>query len=93
VLILELSVLVATLLCAGLGAWSIYWAKSEATDRRSIWGHSLFVLTLLALGATGLVAALCRSAGLPPLGLVAGLLVVGMLWDGSPHVSARHSPD
>lgn len=44
-------------------------------------GRRLFVAALLALGAVGLVAALVLHDGLAPLGLLAGLLVVAMLWE------------
>ena len=82
--ILELSILFATIGCALAGAWTIYWSKSQPDSARAVWGRCLFLLVLLALGATGLVAATTRCAGLPALGLVSGLLVVGMLWEGTP---------
>ncbi|MEI7683793.1 MAG: hypothetical protein WCL32_02115 [Planctomycetota bacterium] len=44
-------------------------------------GRRLFVAALLALGALGLIAAMAFHEGLAPLGLLAGLLVVAMLWE------------
>ncbi len=44
-------------------------------------GRRLFVAALLALGGVGLLAALACHEGLAPLGLLAGLLIVAMLWD------------
>lgn len=88
--ILELSILAATVACAVVGGCCIYWAKADADSRRARWGRGLFVLTLLALGSTALVAVMTRSTGLPPLGLVSGLLVVGMLWEGSPQPAAPY---
>ena len=44
-------------------------------------GRRLFVAALLALGVLGLIAAMAFHEGLAPLGLLAGLLVVAMLWE------------
>ncbi len=44
-------------------------------------GRRLFVAALLALGVVGLLAALAQHEGLAPLGLLAGLLIVAMLWE------------
>jgi len=46
-----------------------------------LWGRRLFILTLLLLGITILAAALTHARGLAPLGLIAGFLVIGMLWE------------
>lgn len=81
--IVEFTVLVATLLGSALGGWSIYWVKVHPSARHALWGRRLFVATLLKLGAFALVAALMRADGLAPLGLTAGLLIVGMLWESS----------
>jgi hypothetical protein len=89
---MELSVLVLTLVTAAVGGWSIYWARSETQCWRGRGGRFLFVLNLLALGGTGLVAASTRAQGLAPLGLVAGLLIVGMTWEGPPSTARRRSP-
>lgn len=89
---LELSILFSTLLCGLLGGWCIYWSK-RGDERRALWGRCAFMCVLLALGGIALVAVLMRSAGLPPLGLVSGLLVVGMLWEGTPQPSPAQSYD
>ena len=86
---LEFGVLVLTLVTAAVGGWSIYWARAEPDSWRCRGGHLLFVMNLLALGAASLVAAVARAQGLPPLGLVAGLLIVGMMWEGPAPASRR----
>jgi len=79
---LEFGVLLLTVLNALIGAWSLHWARSEPTCWRCRSGCILFAVNLLVLGITGIVAAVTRAQGLPPLGLVAGLLIVGMMWEG-----------
>ncbi len=64
-----------------LGGLSISLARSEHNPIRARWGRTLFIVVLLALGATGLIGAFLRAEGLAPLGLLAGLLVVAMLWE------------
>lgn len=80
-MLVEFSVLITTLLGLLSGSCCIYWVKVRPSARRAWWGHCLFVVTLLVLGATALVAAFVRADGLAPLGLLSGLLIVGMLWD------------
>ena len=77
---LDLSVWLLTLLGLALGAWSIYWTR-VASAGRVLWGRRLFVMALLELGATALVAALAHAVSLAPMGLVAVFLVVAMLWE------------
>jgi hypothetical protein len=69
-----------TLACLGLGVWGICWARSRSTQRVAM-GRGVFLLNLLFLGATALVAAFHQAGGLLPLGLSAGGLIVGMLWE------------
>ena len=64
-----------------LGGWSIYWARGQEHPGRMLWGRRLFIITLLLLGLSTLVAACAHARGLAPLGLLAGLLVVVMLWE------------
>jgi hypothetical protein len=82
VLDLELSLLGLTVVSLVLGSWAILWARSGPEHGRALWGRYLFVGTLLFMGGTSLVAAFHRAEGLVPLGLLAGMLVVGMLWEG-----------
>jgi hypothetical protein len=77
----NLVLLVLTAAGAALGVWAICWARASRRPGRAAWGRRLFVLTQLGFGAAGLVAAGNRADALAPLGLCAGLLVVGMLWD------------
>jgi hypothetical protein len=64
-----------------LGGWSIYWARGQDHPIRMRWGRRLFIVTLLLLGVTALIAAQAHARGLAPLGLIAVFLVVGMLWE------------
>jgi len=64
-----------------LGGWSIYWARGQSHPGLILWGRRLFIITLLLLGSLTWIAAWAHAHGLAPLGLVAGLLVVGMLWE------------
>lgn len=78
-----LETLLAVLALAGLvfGGWSIVVARSHPNPARALWGRWLFVAIMLGLGACGLVAALHRADGLVSVSLLAGLLLVGMLWE------------
>jgi hypothetical protein len=78
---LDLCLLLMTPGSCLLGGWSIYWARGQDHPRLMRWGRRLFIATLLLLGTLTLVAACTHSRGLAPLGLIAGLLVVGMLWE------------
>lgn len=58
------------------------WLARSGHGRGQTWGGYLLVaLTLVALTAGSVVAATHRADGLVPLGLIAGLLVVVMLWE------------
>ena len=78
---LDLSVWLFTLLGTVVGAWSIYWARSEVSVLRVVLGRGLFLLAMLELGATAFCAALTHSLSLAPMGLVSVFLVVAMLWE------------
>ena len=65
-----------------LGLWGILWVRLSPTPRQARWGKFLFVFTFLALGGATFLAAVHRLDGLAPLGMLSGLLVVGMVWDG-----------
>jgi hypothetical protein len=45
-------------------------------------GRRLYLAVLVALGGVGLFAAVTRHDGLVPLGMLVGLLIVAMLWEG-----------
>jgi hypothetical protein len=79
--LLNLGVLGLTAVTAVVGVWSLHWARDESTGWRCRSGCILFAVNLVILGITGIVAASLRAQGLPPLGLVAGLLIVGMMWE------------
>ena len=63
----------------GVGGWSLCWARRE--DGRAWWGRRVFVGTLVALGVSGLVAAIAHADGTITLGLLAGFLLIAMLWE------------
>ena len=83
-MLVEITVLIATLVGSLLGGCCIYWVKACPCARRARWGRRLFIVTQIVLGG---MAADCRCGmavdGLAPLGLLSGLLIVGMLWEGS----------
>ena len=92
-MLIEWMVLLATFAGLILGAWSIYWVRVRPCVKRARWGCRLFVMSLLILGSSALLAALAHADGLAPLGLLSGLLIVGMLWESPataiPEDSAR----
>jgi hypothetical protein len=77
----DLWLLLSTLVGAFFGAWSVLMARGSEGQRRTRFGRSLFIVILIILGGLGLLAATLRAHSLPPLGLVAGLLVVAMVWE------------
>ena len=82
--LLTLALLALTAAGVVLGTWGICWARGSRHPERAAQGRRLFVLALLFLGVCGLVAAGSRADALVPLGLSAGLLVVGMVWEPAP---------
>lgn len=81
-MLVELAVLIATVVGLFMGGGCIYWVKVKPCPRRARWGRWLFILTLVSLGVVALIAAILRADGLAPLGLLSGMLIVGMLWEG-----------
>jgi hypothetical protein len=77
--------------CAGLcvGGWGILWARMGAAPLRLRCGRGLFLTSLVFLGGSSLVAAQHRADGLVPLGLSAGLLLIGMLWEAPSSAGPR----
>lgn len=78
---LEIALACVTLAGLSVGGFSISLCRAEQQSIRCTFGRCLAFLALLSLGGAGLFAALTRSAGLVPLGLLVGLLVVMMLWE------------
>ena len=78
---LEFWLLALAILGLVLGAWGILWARFSRANHRSLWGRSLFVAVIVFLAISSSVAAFHRAEGLVPLGLTAGILVIGMLWE------------
>jgi hypothetical protein len=81
---LETWLLAMTITGLPLGGLGILWARTGRVRSRIVIGHLLFLGTLLCLGVSSLVAAFHLADGLIPIGLAAGLLVIGMLWE-APH--------
>lgn len=79
---LEIWLVIQTFAGLILGAMGILWVRAGSGEIRLSWGHGLFISAFLSLGASSLVAAFHRADGLVGVGLTAGLLVVGMLWEG-----------
>lgn len=63
-----------------IGAMCLYLVHCPCRVMAKI-GRRLFVIAMIKLGILGLLAAMACHEGLAPLGLLAGLLVVAMLWD------------
>ncbi len=82
-----LETLLTLLALAGLvfGGWSIVLARTHPNPARASWGRRLFVAIVIGLGICGSIAALHRADGLVSVSLLAGLLLVGMLWDHPAH--------
>jgi hypothetical protein len=64
-----------------LGGWHLCWAGHAHDSQRGQWARGMGIGALACLGITGLIAAGMRSSWLVPLGLLAGLLTVAMLWE------------
>jgi len=64
-----------------LAAGHLTWACCDPKSGRGLWARRLGVSALLCLGSSGLIAAGMRSPWLVPSGLLAGLLIVVMLWE------------
>ena len=77
----ESAFLTLTLVSLVVGTWSIVRAQANFGRAGCCWGRYSFVATLFMLGAATLIAAVERADGLVPMGLTAGFLVVGILWE------------
>lgn len=78
---LEIYLLIIALFGLIFGTWAIVLARGRRGPFPVFCGRILFVFNLLSIGGSSLVAASHRADGLVPLGLLAGGLVVGMLWE------------
>jgi hypothetical protein len=74
---IELWLVLAAVLGGFVGLLGIIWDRAG----RNRTGRVLFVGAVIFLGAGAVFAAFHRAEGLVPLGLSAGALVVGMLWE------------
>lgn len=72
----------AALFGSVVGSFGIVLARGGPLPHHVSWGRRLFLATLFMLVAACFVGAVYRAEGLAPLGLAAGVLVVGMLWEG-----------
>jgi len=81
VLDLEVWLLALTYTGVVLGGWGILWVRASNAPMLISCGRGIFLMTLLLMGATSLVAASYRADGLIYLGLSAGFLVMIMLWE------------
>jgi hypothetical protein len=64
-----------------VGAWSVWLVRGSRNPSRTDWGHWVFLVTLVGIGAGTLVAVACAARCLVPFGLAAGWLVIAMLWE------------
>ena len=79
---LELTLAALTVVALLLGGWGVLWARSHTAPGRILWGKRLFLGTLLALAGLLALAAFYWPQHVVPPGLVAGWLVIAMLWEG-----------
>jgi hypothetical protein len=78
---LELWLVALTALGVVIGTSGIFLARASESAMRVAIGRGLFVFTLFFFGVCSSVAAFHHAHGLAPMGLAAGGLVVGMLWE------------
>jgi hypothetical protein len=64
-----------------IGVGSIWWVRWVKHGTGSVWGHGLFLFSLVVVGTGSIVALVCAARCLVPFGLSAGWLVIGMLWE------------
>ena len=76
---LEIVFLGLTIFGLLLGCLAITLARMSRKQMWILFGRCLFIATLLLLAGGGIVAAMHEAESLIPLGLSAGLLVMGML--------------
>jgi hypothetical protein len=72
------------------GTLGVIWARTASTRSGIYLGRGVFLVTILFLGASSLLAAWHRADGLAGLGLASGSLVIFMLWEG-PSAARSHS--
>jgi hypothetical protein len=70
-----------TLLCCGIGFVGIICCRCARRPSIACWGQRFFLLALLGLGASGLIAASLLHQGLVYLGLSVGALLIAMVWE------------
>ena len=90
-LLFEYALLACTILCLFLGVLGIFWGRGSSCPHRASWGKMLFIATLLLLGGAMQFAAFYEAEGIVPLGLLAGFLVVVMLWETPASKVATHN--
>ncbi len=79
---LEMCLLIALACAAPVAVVSLVWVRAGRRAWRPRWARGLFVAIFLGLGATTVLAAVHYADSLVPLGLSAGALLVGFLWEG-----------
>ena|SRR5690348_12885277 len=77
---------------ASAGAGGIIWTRTARGGSRGSWGRLVFLAGLLASGLGSAAAAYLRADALVSLGLTAGLLTVGMVWDPGPPAATGTTP-
>lgn len=78
---IDITVWLLTLLGLALGIVSLYWARTESSLRRKLLGRCLFLVALVELGATAMMAALGHAISLAPMSLASVFLTIAMLWE------------
>jgi hypothetical protein len=81
VAVFERWLLALTVMGLVYGTLGVIWARTAGSRSGIYLGRGVFIVTLLFLGASSLLAARHRADGLAGLGLSAGSLVIFMLWE------------
>lgn len=90
----KLEIVLLALLAVGLtlGGWGILGGRARHGGPAWL-GRWLCISAIVTLGCSSWLAAFHRAEALAPLGLAAGLLLVGMCWDGTAlHDSKSFAP-
>lgn len=93
----SLPLIVLALLAAGLGVVGLAWCRCARRPAHTLCGPWLFLGALLVLGATCGLLAYQPGLGVVYFGLLAGGLLIGMMYDAPPRPAsdphmARETP-
>jgi hypothetical protein len=81
--VFDLDEYLLALLAVGVvcGVWSVWQVRGTRDHKQTAWGRRVFLITFCGVGGGTLFATVCATRCLVPFGLVAGWLVIAMLWE------------